>query len=89
MARLATFPAKVRRRGNPNWCRGGQPIPNLPTAFEKEVRRLGLKPEAYLKSAELRAWCDKNRDRLYIPELLLKAWGLTVDTWEDTTPRAA
>jgi len=33
----------------------------------------------YISSRELRAWCEQNRNRRYVPELLLKAWGITVD----------
>ena len=33
-------------------------------------------------SRELYAWCGKNKNRVYIPEWLLKEWGMTVDiTW--------
>jgi len=27
----------------------------------------------------IRAWCEQNRNRCYIPEWLLKKWGITVD----------
>lgn len=80
MPRPFTFPAKIRKRGNPNWGRPLQPAPDLPTEFEKQVRRLGLTPATYVFSPELRAWCEKNRDQFYIPEWLLEAWGITVDT---------
>jgi hypothetical protein len=33
----------------------------------------------YASSAELRAWCEQNRNRLYVPEWLLEEWGITVD----------
>jgi hypothetical protein len=33
----------------------------------------------YTSSAELRAWCEQNRNRVYIPEWLLKESGITVD----------
>jgi hypothetical protein len=79
MARRFAFPAKVRKRGNPNWGHAVPPAPALPTEFEKQVRRLGLPPETYVHSAELRAWCERNRNQLYIPEWLLEAWGITVD----------
>jgi hypothetical protein len=64
--------AKVRKRGNPNW---GQPIPSSvpsPTEFETQVHQLRLTREMYVYSEELRAWCEKNRNRCYIPEWLLK-----------------
>jgi hypothetical protein len=43
------------------------------------VRRLQLAPETYASSAELRAWCQQNRNRIYVPEWLLKEWDITVD----------
>lgn len=51
----------------------------LRTAFELEVERLGLRREDYLYSVELRRWCDRNRDRVYIPEWLLEQWGMTAE----------
>ena len=69
----------MRKRGNPNW---GRPIlsrPALATEFELQARRLHLAPGAYAASRELRVWCQQNRNRVYIPEWLLKEWGITVD----------
>ena len=54
--------------------------PGLPTEFELRVRQLQLTAELYISSRELRAWCEQNRNRRYVPELLLKAWGITVDS---------
>jgi len=54
-------------------------IPALPTEFEIQARRLQLTPEEYLHSAELRRWCEHNRNRCYIPEWLLEDWGITVE----------
>src|SRR5439155_3125501 len=67
------------KRGNPNW---GRPIPLAPalaTAFEMQVRRLRLTPDTYLLSDELRGWCERNRNRFYIPEWLLDMWDIPVD----------
>jgi hypothetical protein len=55
------------------------PAPALATEFELRVRQLHLTAEMYTTSAELRTWCRQNRNRVYIPEWLLKAWCLTVD----------
>jgi hypothetical protein len=33
----------------------------------------------YASSVELRAWCEQNRNRIYIPEWLLQEWDITVD----------
>jgi hypothetical protein len=43
------------------------------------ARQLQLTPEMYASSVKLRTWCERNRNRLYIPEWLLKEWGITVD----------
>ncbi len=51
----------------------------LATEFEKQVRRLGLSIEDYFLSAELKSWCRDNRNRVYIPEWLVDAFGITVD----------
>jgi hypothetical protein len=79
MAIPVALPAVKRRRGNPNW---GHPIPPslaLPTEFEIRVEHLQLTPGMYTSSRELRAWCEQNRNRCYVPEWLLKEWGITVD----------
>jgi hypothetical protein len=69
-----------RKRGNPNW---GQPFragPLLATEFEVRTSELHLTPETYVFSAELRSWCEQNRNRCYIPEWLLAEWGITVNS---------
>jgi len=43
------------------------------------VRQLQLITETYTSSRELRAWCERNRNRCYVPEWLLGEWGITVD----------
>jgi hypothetical protein len=69
----------MRKRGNPNWGRPIPPAPALATEFEKRARQLDLTPGAYASSRELREWCEKNRNRVYVPEWLLAEWGITVD----------
>ena len=54
-------------------------IPSLPTEFEMQARHLGLMPQDYVSSAKLRFWCERNRNRVYIPEWLLEAWGMAVE----------
>ena len=71
--------AQIRRRGNPNWGRPITPAPALATEFELLAKRLRLAPEAYASSRELRIWCEKNRNRVYVPEWLLQEWGIAVD----------
>ncbi len=62
-------------RGNPNWSSGGPaPVPDGPSAFEQQVKRLRLKPEQYAASAKLREWCLSNMRSRYVPEELLTAW---------------
>jgi hypothetical protein len=81
MARPDAHPAIVRKRGNPLWG-SGRPVrlgPALPTEFEMQVRQLRLTPDAYVLSAELRNWCERNRNRFYIPEWLLDVWNIPVD----------
>jgi hypothetical protein len=69
----------MAKRGNPDWGKAG-PFPRaLPTEFEVQVRQLGLTKPMYVRSAELRRWCQQNRNRVYIPEWLLEAWGMVVD----------
>ena len=78
MATPVSFAAK-RKRGNPNW---GRPIPSTPilaTEFEMQVRQLQLTAGMYRSSDELRTWCERNRNRCYVPEWLLEEWGITVD----------
>ncbi len=53
--------------------------PALATAFEEQVRKLGLDLRTCAKSKELRLWCERNKDRCYIPEWLLVQWNLSVD----------
>ena len=79
MAVPPALPATKRKRGNPNW---GRPIPRalaLATEFELRARQLQLTAGTYTSSRELRVWCKRNRNRLYVPEWLLKEWGITVD----------
>jgi len=33
----------------------------------------------YASSVELRTWCEQNRNRIDVPEWLLKEWDITVD----------
>ena len=69
----------TRRRGNPNWGLPIAPYPNVATQFEIRANHLHLVPTTYVDSAELRRWCEHNKNRCYIPEWLLEAWGLSVE----------
>ena len=68
-----------KKRGNPNW---GKPLPSppvVPTEFERVALRLGLTKETYSSSSQLRIWCQHNGTRCYVPEWLLKEWGIIPD----------
>jgi hypothetical protein len=69
-----------RARGNPNCGKPLQSTPAFLTEFEMEVERLGLKRSDYVVSAELKLSCDRNRNRVYVPEWRPKEWGMQVDT---------
>ena len=79
MAIPVALSAATRKRGNPNWGRPILFIPALPTEFELRARQLQLTAGTYTSSLELRAWCEQNRNRCYVPEWLLEEWGITVD----------
>ena len=87
MAKAFVVPAIARRRGNPNW---GRPVPLAPvlaTEFEKQVQQLGLTKQTCAGSGRLRSWCERNKNRCFIPEWLLGAWGIVVeDTFSGETP---
>lgn len=73
---------KKKRAGNPNWGRPLDSLAPMPvelTAFEKKVVSLDIKPSTYPQSKELKAWAKLNHKTRYIPESLLKAWGLDVE----------
>jgi hypothetical protein len=55
--------------------------PALPTEFELRVKRLGLTPQMYTSSGQLKRWCESNRNRCYVPEWLLKEWNLDVELY--------
>ncbi len=79
MAIPPALPVMKHKRGNPNWGRPIPPVRAFATEFELQVRQLQLTRRMYTSSRELRAWCEQNRNRLYIPEWLLEEWGITVD----------
>jgi len=79
VAKPFILPTKTRKRGNPNWGKPMNPCPAVPTAFEEQVRELGLNEETWATSENLRQWCERNKDRCYVPEWLLKRWQISVD----------
>lgn len=81
VAKLLAVSPVARRRRNPNWGSGKliEVGRALPTEFEVQVRRLGLTKQTYTNSAQLRSWCERNRNRVYVPEWLLDVWRIPVD----------
>lgn len=70
-----------RKHGNSNWGRPIAPAPAAPTAFELRVLQLQLTTDMYASSAALRAWCEQNKNRCYVPEWLLAKWSISVDPY--------
>jgi hypothetical protein len=64
---------------NRTWSEFSRPAPVAPTAFEEQVRELGLTEETCAQSEALRRWCERHKDRLFIPEWLLKKWRMTAE----------
>ncbi|HXY10063.1 MAG TPA: hypothetical protein VEI52_19635 [Terriglobales bacterium] len=79
MTRPVALPISHRRRGNPDWGRPILHVPILATEFEMLVKQLRLTPEMYTFSHELKNWCERNRNRVYIPEWLLEEWDISVN----------
>ena len=69
----------MAQRGNPNWGQPLPPGPAVPTEFELRVKRLGLNKSEYVASDALKIWCERNRNRVYVPEWLLQEWGMSVE----------
>jgi hypothetical protein len=72
---------KHKSIGTMNWASGGfiSARPTI-TEFEKKMRELRLRAENCSGSDELRRWCKENSHRCYIPESLLKTWGIPLDS---------
>lgn len=66
--------------GNLNWLKQILPIPTRLTKFDVEVARLKLTRLGYVRSKQLKSWCDRNRNSVYVPEWLLKEWDMKVET---------
>lgn len=68
-------------RKGANWASGRPPEIRAAeaTGFDEQVRKLGLNEQSWGASNELKEWCRQNKNRCYIPEQLLKEWGIAVD----------
>jgi hypothetical protein len=80
MTRSIALLGAKRVRGNPNWGKPLRSAPALLTEFEMQVERLELNKTQYLASSQLKLWCERNRNRAYIPEWLLAEWKMSVDS---------
>jgi hypothetical protein len=60
----------AHRRINTGFTHDIAPKLRLPAAstFELEMRQLGLNTRTCLYSPQLREWCRRNKDHVYIPE---------------------
>ena len=65
-----------KRRETPNWEKPFSSPTPVATEFEGIALRLGLTKETYSSSSQLRIWCERNSNRCYVPEWLLKEWGI-------------
>jgi len=79
MIKPFALPVPARKRGNPNWGKPMQHSPAAATEFETKVRELGLTNQTCAGSIPLRSWCERNRNRCYVPEWLLDEWKIVVD----------
>jgi hypothetical protein len=48
----------------------------MESSFEKMAKKLGLTPQEYESSVELKEWARQNVEEKYVPLYLLKMWGL-------------
>jgi hypothetical protein len=70
----------AKKRGNPNWGKPemvGAGVSTI-TEFQRVASDFNLQPDQYIRSAQLREWASRNKNSKFIPETLLKAWGLEV-----------
>jgi len=59
MARPLVLP---RKRGNPNWGKPMEAAPDVPTAFEEQLQRLGLDEQTCVTSEKLKEWCEREEE---------------------------
>lgn len=87
--RLAEHAAHQERLFEPenlHRAHGQRPLwrPPIRSAFEEVVENLGLRKSQWRCSGALRSWAAQNKNRHFVPEELLNAWGMTVDLDWDT-----
>jgi hypothetical protein len=59
VAKPSILPTTARKRGNPNWGKLMEPAPDLPTAFEEQVKKLGLSEQNCATSEKLREFLSR------------------------------
>ena len=69
----------ANRCGNPNWGKSGPIESATISAFERVTGEFNLQPDEYIHSTRLREWAIRNKDSRYIPEPLLRKWGLEIE----------
>jgi hypothetical protein len=73
----------AKKRGNPNWgwgTREMEPVTPAIAEFQRVAREFNLQPDEYISSTQLREWASVNKNSKFIPETLLKAWGLEAES---------
>lgn len=53
-------------------------VESYQTEFERTVRTLGLTGKDWAKSEALRKWVARRKEQRYVPEELLRQYGMTV-----------
>ena len=82
---MAATAAQRAWAGNEYFIESQPPIQDADvTEFDREVKRLSLKPFELVSSIALRYWAKRYANRRYIPEWLLNAWAIRVnaENWE-------
>jgi hypothetical protein len=69
----------AHRCSNPNWGKSGPIEPATSSEFERVAGEFNLQPDEYIHSTRLREWAIRNKDSKYIPEPLLREWGLKIE----------
>ena len=58
-----------------------RPLQLLLPSSKRKSDDLGLTKQTCTGSVALRYWCERNKNRCYIPEWLLEEWGIAVDPY--------
>jgi hypothetical protein len=73
----------AKKSATSTWGKPGgmarQAVPSI-TDFDRVTTEFGLNPEEYVRSTRLREWVQRNKNKKYVPERLLAAWGFEIET---------